>query len=350
MDNRQNNSQASRRNAAAQDPWRKTATGSSSAARRSAQKPPATSAARNHAASAPRRKSSSATSRRRKRTNAPDVVYTPAAAFSRGKLLVGLLCVVAVVLALVFGISIFFHVDSVTVSGSEKYEEWVVMEASGIKKGDSLLGVNDAEVSGNIITRLPYIKRVRVGIKLPNTVNIYVEEHDVVYAVECTEGNWWLITEEGIVIERTKLDVAYETPRILGVQLDRPKTGEKAVPAEPKQPAPADPEAGEETHPQVTMASDRFNRAMQILGGLRDERIIGSIVYVNVSDLGNMRAKYAQQYTIALGDTIDLEYKLSNVGNVIKQLDKEFNNPVGTIDFSGSINGEYVFIQGVLDD
>ena len=51
---------------------------------------------------------------------APDVVYTPAKPFSRDRFLVRLATVVAVVVALMFGISIFFRVEHVTVSGADK--------------------------------------------------------------------------------------------------------------------------------------------------------------------------------------------------------------------------------------
>ncbi len=368
MDNRKNSSQPSRRKTTAQTTKTAQTTrqkgstvsrqststtvrpGQTAPARRSTAAAHTGEPARNTAASARRR-----TNRSSQRTNTPDVVYTPPAPFSRGKLLVGLACAVAVVLALVFGISIFFHVETIHVSGSEKYDAWTIREASGLKEGDSLLSVNDAQVSGNIITKLPYVKSVRVGIKLPNTVNIYIEEQDVVYAIRCSEGHWWLVTDECVVIERVKQDVAGERPQILGVVLDKPEAGKKGVAAEPH--VPSDPETTEpeatgdtpqQTHPPVTMASDQLDRAMQILNGMRDEKIIAKIVNVDVSDLGNMQVQYALQYTILLGNTTDLAYKLSNIGNIILAVDEAYGSPTGTIDVSGSINGQYVFTYDVL--
>ncbi len=282
---------------------------------------------------------------RKKRSQAPDVVYTPAAPFSRGKLLVRLVTVVAVVLALLFGISIFFHVENVEVSGAQKYDEWSIKQASGLKDGDSLFSVNDAQVSSSIITRLPYVKSVRVGIKLPNTVNIYIEELDITYAIRDTSDRWWLISEDGVVVEATDKATAEDRPQILGVKLEKPEPTKQAVPAEIELDVPQETnEDGQTvTQPQTTLASEQFVAAMQILNAMKEQKIIDKIVSVNVSDMGNMQLTYAQQYRVELGNTIDLTYKLSGISQIILQLNQQYSNPVGIIDVSGSINQQFVF-------
>ena len=87
-------------------------------------------------------------------------------------------------------LSIFFKVETVMVSGCNKYSAWEVSEASGVEKGSNLMTVSRAQISGNVISKLPYVGAVRVGIKLPDTVNIEITELDVVYSIEDAEGNW----------------------------------------------------------------------------------------------------------------------------------------------------------------
>ena len=118
-----------------------------------------------------------------------DVVYTPPKPFKRGRFLLHLATVVAVVLAFVFGMSIFFKVETVKVSGCSKYTPWEVSQASGIETGSNLMTVSRAQVGGNIISKLPYVDTVRVGIILPDTVNIEITEMDVVYAVEAEDSS-----------------------------------------------------------------------------------------------------------------------------------------------------------------
>lgn len=59
--------------------------------------------------------------RREKTQPGPDVVYTQPGPFNRNRFLLQLCSIVAVVLALTFGISLFFTVKHVEVSGMEKY-------------------------------------------------------------------------------------------------------------------------------------------------------------------------------------------------------------------------------------
>ena len=132
-----------------------------------------------------------------------DVVYTPPKPFKRGRFILHLVTVAAVVLAVVLGLSVFFKVQKVEVSGCGKYTPWEVSEAADIELGSNLMTVSRAQISGNIISKLPYVDTVRVGINLPDTVKIEITELDVVYAIEDAEGNWWLMNADGKIVELT---------------------------------------------------------------------------------------------------------------------------------------------------
>ena len=134
--------------------------------------------------------------------DAPAIVYTQPKPFNRNRLLIQMVSVLAVASAFVLALSIFFKVETITVSGAETYSPYKIEEASGIKKGDYLFTFGRARASGQITAKLPYIKSVRIGIKLPNTVNIDVQEADVVYSIRSDDGDWWLITSEGKVVEQ----------------------------------------------------------------------------------------------------------------------------------------------------
>ena len=190
--------------------------------------------------SAPRRSAASA-----------DIVYTPPKPFNRNRFLLRLVTVVAVVLAITLGMSIFFKVKNVYVSGMSKYTAWDVREASGIQEGDNLITLNRAKIAGGIKTNLPYADDVRVGIKLPDTVNIEIVELDVVYAVEATDNSWWLITADGNVIDRSSASSAKGYTQILGVEIQVPQIGQTAVAAEPVQQTTAPAETEESAEEQV---------------------------------------------------------------------------------------------------
>ena len=151
---------------------------------------------------------------------APDVVFMAPKPFSRNRFLLRLATVAAVVIALILGVSVFFKVENVTVSGAVQYTPWDICSASGIETGENLLTVNRAKASGKIIAALPYVHSVRIGIKLPGTVMIDVVEVEVTYAAKAADGTWWLLSAEGRVIEQAAQEPA--GTRILGVTLDSP--------------------------------------------------------------------------------------------------------------------------------
>lgn len=264
-------------------------------------------------------KQTAATTERRRqprKRNTPQVVYTPAQPFDRGRLLLQLVTVVAVVLALTFGMSIFFKVEVVMVSGNEKYDAYTVWQASGIQEGDNLLSFGKARAGGQIKAKLPYVNTVRIGIKLPNTVNIVIEEWDVLYCVKDNSGLWWLITSEGDVIDQVDSATAGEYTRIVGITLDSPTVGGSARAVEP---LPQTNEAGE-LIPITVLASEQLSTALTIVQYLESESIIGEVTSVDVTDLGDIELWYGQQYQVRLGDTTQLGYKITCMNQAVKQL------------------------------
>lgn len=251
----------------------------------------------------------------------PEVVYTAPKVFSSSRFLLKLSTIVAMVIALTFGISIFFKVDVITVTGSEKYTPWTVVEASGIREGDNLLTFSKAAACGKIISSLPYVENVRIGIKLPDTVNIEIKEIDVVYAMKDGFDSWWLINSEGKVIGPGTSADAGEHTQILGVQLNSPVENQQAVAMD--QPA-AEPDPTGVTVPglqQQASDSQRLTVALSILQYLEANSSIGEIVSVNVSNINSIELWYGQQYQIKLGDSTQLGYKIECALRTIDGLD-----------------------------
>lgn len=269
---------------------------------------------------------------------APEVVYTQPQPFNRTRFLLRLATVVAVVLALIFGMSIFFKVEDITVSGAEKYTPWEVSQASGIQSGENLLTISKAKASGQILSNLPYVERVRIGIKLPDTVNIEIKERDVVYAIEANDSAWWLMSADGTVVEQTNSAVANEYTKVLGVQLDAPAAGQKAVAAEPQ--AQIDPSATTEesqaleiTLPVTVKGSERLDTVLTILQYLEGNGVLGQMASVDVSDMGAIELWYADRYQVSLGDTTQLGYKISSMKKAIDQ-EKDYQSGILDVSFT----------------
>ncbi len=262
----------------------------------------------------------------KKSAKRPSVTYTDPAPFNLKKLLLQLAVVTAVVLAIVMGLSVFFRVEKVVVYGNNAYSAWTIQEASGIENGQNLLTFGSTRACGKIITALPYVENARIGIKLPDTVNIYIKEFDVVYAVSSPGGEWWLMTSGGKIVEKIDSGIANSYTKVLGVEVESPTIGAEAKAVE--QLIPVTQETGAEgetvsTEPVFTITgADRLKAALLILDALELNDIVGEAASINVSSLNNLELMYGIRYQVKLGDSNNMEYKIASMKQAIAQLNE----------------------------
>lgn len=264
---------------------------------------------------------------RRKRSK--DVVYTQAKAFNRKRFLLQLATVAAVVLALLFGMSIFFKVDQVQIAGTVMYDPMLIKEASGISEGDNLLLLSKDRITANIRGNkdCSYIDEIQIGKKLPGTVVISVTELDVFYAAQDHSGGWWLLSSAGKVIDSCAAAEAEDHTRILGVQLSEPAVGSAAVAYEPVR-------DGEETAPVTVYAGDQLRLALSIIQQMEKTGFIGTIAKIDVTDLGDVQLWYGTRFQMLLGEGTDLPRKLAALDQV---LDRMEDHTSGILDASFTI-------------
>ncbi len=260
----------------------------------------------------------------------PAVIYTQPQAFNRNRFLIQLVTVTAIVAALVLGLSVFFKVEKITISGAEVYSNLSVKAASGITEGDNLLTFSHARAGAQIMAKLPYVKTVRFGIKLPDTVNIIIEEEDVVYAIKDTNAQWWLINSEGHVVEQTNGGKASNYTQVLGVNLESPVANEMAVAAEI---LPTETMGNGELVPVTVTGAQRFNAALQILKALETNDIVGEAASVDVTRTEDIVLWYGTRYQVMLGDNTRLPYKIDCMNDVILQM-SEYQSGILDVSFT----------------
>ncbi len=248
------------------------------------------------------------------------VRYTPAKPFNRNRFLLHMATVLAVVLALVLVMSIFFKVGQVMVSGAEKYTPWEIKEAAGIQDGDALLSLSEAKITAKIQEKLPYVGDVRVGIKLPNTVNIEIKELEVVYAAEDATGAWWLMDASGRIVDSTDTAAAKNYTRITGVKIQTGVIGELASGYQPET-----ENTTQETGPIVATlppisAAEQLGAAIQILTALEKNGVMGTVDTVDVSDPAELSLTYDNRYQVTLGDGSRMEYKIGAMKSSVEKL------------------------------
>ena len=269
-----------------------------------------------------------------RKAKAPAVSYNQPTPFNPRRLAMQLGLVAAVVVAFLLGVSVFFKVEKVVVYGNRSYDAWTIREASGINEGENLMAFGAAAAGDRIMKELPYVEKVRIGVTLPNTVNVYVTEYDVSYSLEADDGSWWLMTSDGRIVEEIDVGRSAAHTIIQGVKLSSPVVGEQAVAAE-NGPETSTNEAGEEIEvPVITTGKDRLEAAQTIMASLELCDVLGEVATIDVSQTGNMSLWYGVRFEVLLGGSKNMDKKIAWMADTIDQLEEY---QTGTLDVTFTV-------------
>ena len=253
------------------------------------------------------------------REEIPAVVYTAPKPLTRGRFVLRLATMAAVVAAVFLALSVFFRVETITVAGADKYTPWMVRQAAGVEPGDALLSISEARVASRIRMKLPYVDDIKVGVRLPGTVEIQITELQVTYSIEDENGAWWLISSDGRAVEQVTLDKALGYTRVEGVAIRTPQPGTQvqAVPG-----LVIDPDEGTGESQDQADADEQLASLIAVLTALEQNRIIGEVTLVDVTDVSDIRLEYPQLLTVRLGDSERMDYKVSYLAAAIEKLEE----------------------------
>ena len=267
----------------------------------------------------------------------PEVIYTPPKPLRRGRFLWKLVSMAAVVAAVFLGLSVFFRVETITVAGADKYTPWMIRQAAGIEMGDALLGIGEARVASRIRMNLPYVDEIKVGIRLPGTVEIQITELQVTYSIEDENGAWWLISSDGRAVEQVTMEKALGYTRAEGVAIRTPQAGQQvtAIPGQI-----VDPGEGTAVNRDQAEADEQLQALIRVMTALEANRIIGDVTKIDVMDLTDIRLEYPQLFTVLLGDMEQMDYKVSYLTAALRQLN---GIQSGELDLSFEYSEDAVF-------
>lgn len=237
-----------------------------------------------------------------------------------------ILIMAAIAAAFVLSMVIFFRVRDIQVVGGTYYTADEITAACGVAKGDNLLSISRAKVSGNILAELPYVRSVQVTRRLPDTLELTVTEYEVTYAVRDTAEGWWLVTSDGKVTEAIDAKEAKSHIQISGFTITSPVVGQQLTIAA---------EAGQEVASQGQLDGMTF-----LLQELEAADLTKQVVSVEIPASYELAFWYGDQYYVKLGNKDNLSYKLEYLKEVLKNLD---DYQSGTIDLSFSEGSEARF-------
>ena len=235
-----------------------------------------------------------------------------------------LLSMLVICTTIVVAITLFFKVNSIYVSGNQRYTQQQVQDATEIQIGDNLYLLDKNEVAKKIIKALPYVEKIRINRKLPDALVVEVQECGEPLAV-VQDGFAWLISPKGKIVEQAEEAVAEDYAVLSGCQLLSPSVGT-----------------------QMAIASEyavQQDSMLSLLAALEEAGMKEKLDGIRLDDVDIIRMDYAGRFTVEMPYGADYAYKLRFLQEAING-GKIQDNMTGTFNMTRD-DGRVHFIQNV---
>ena len=190
------------------------------------------------------------------------------------------LCVgiAAVVLSVLFAVTVFFTVDVIEVRGNTMYTSDEIISQTGIQFGDNLLLMDKYRAINRAKDNLVFLDSMEIRRVLPNKLVIRVSEVVMAVAFDCGDGNYWLADRDGRLLQKV-MDVPAYSAKVTGLALKNPRPGSLFVAAESEKQQPM----------ETLLAAMKENDSYQSVSDIRIEKIY------------DIRLTYKERYEVIFG-------------------------------------------------
>ena len=213
-----------------------------------------------------------------------------------------LLCILVAVMAVITAMTIFFKVQTFTLTGQTRYSKEELVAASGIEQGDNLILFDKFGAIDRIFDACPYLDTVQMRRRYPDRIEIIVTECVPIAMLDDLPGTmpdpeddektvpvggtgWWLMDKDGKLLERVHSTSHPELTRITGLTMVKPEIGQKAK----------------------FLQQDVQKPLFLLLNTAKDDGILQDIGGVDFSQQYDIRFDYLGRFRVKLGSTEDLE-------------------------------------------
>ena len=182
---------------------------------------------------------------------------------------------------------LLFKVRTIEVTGDQVYDPSAILELCGYQEGDNLALLTTGEQEAALEEQLPYVEDAQILRHFPSGLEIHITAAQQAACVQ-SGSQWFIISGKGKILEAATQPLE-GVMQITGLTLKDPAVGSTL---------------------QVEDAS--VQQALEtILSTLVDLGGVGEFTALDLTDLYNITLSYQDRVMFQLGNTVDLEYKLT---------------------------------------
>ena len=215
-----------------------------------------------------------------------------------------------VVVAIVFGMGVFFRVQNIEVQGTESYTAEEIIDNSGISMGDNLFFLNSSAASSRLFTRMPLVEHADVRTILPNKVIITIRESFPMAYVEW-EGQYWRLTGNCKLLGSADQSEVAGLVRVINITPESPSAGSI-----------------------MTVAAEdslKLSYLQDLLSAMEDLGMVSDVSELDMENAANPSFRYLGRFTVRMGNNNNTDYKLRMLMSAVLQLEADMT---GTMDLS----------------
>ena len=229
-----------------------------------------------------------------------------------------LLTFVVICGAISVALALFFKIETIHVTGNQRYNNETILDASGIQIGDNMFLMNKFDSAENITAALPYVETVQIRRHIPTTLQIDITECHAPAAIR-QDGKVWLISDQGKIIDCLDPSSWSQYPQITGITMAEPTVGQLLT---------------VESDAQAVQGS-----LFALLYQLEQKGLLADVQEIHLEDASTLTLRYLDRFDVILPSDADFSYKLEYLIAVVQRLEV---NETGTIDMTQSDKASFI--------
>ena len=220
------------------------------------------------------------------------------------------------IIGVVLSMTVLFKTEHIEVKGNKYYEDSMIIDLSGVQKGDNIFSATLFANTDKVTKTLPYIKDASIGFSIPDGLIITVHNREPYYSLKSGD-DYFLVSEENRILE--KID---EKPKGL-MFIEAPKLKNADVGG------------------YVKFDKERYTNAVEEIISCLHKNGYEDITGISVKNINDITITYDNRIVIKLGLPDDLDYKIRTAFTIItKNLDPNNAKTImGILNVSNCNNG-----------
>ncbi len=231
------------------------------------------------------------------------------------------LCIIFLIIIaiLIFFMSPIFNIEEIRVFGNSKITTTECINLSKLEIGQNIYKLNKSQIKKNL-RQNAYIDKISITRKLPNIIEITVQERTATFMLELENNEYAYINNQGYILEKNSNKIEVITITGFSTNIENINVGNR-------------------------LSEDDLNKletVLKIVDTAQSNNIIGYITKIDIEDKNEYKLILeGEQKTVYLGDASSISTRMLYVKAIIE---KE-TGKAGEVFVNGNINTDKAYFR-----